>query len=185
VSLFQQAAAVTLRILLFRAGPQDLPFSAELTRIVAGLMIAAAWLQYQLTLTPGTAAIHAVATLAVWVVFTRALLQMRGLLNRFQQTVTALLATTLAITLLLLAPLSALAPHMIKLAENPELMRTQPLPALPAFAVLVLSVWNFVVSANIYRHALDVRPALGAAAALVAALITVTLSSAITSILTR
>lgn len=195
MSSFNQAAAITLRILLFRAGPQDFPYSSELTRVVLGLMLATAWLQSQLTLPPLAAAVHAGATLAVWALFTRALLQARGMLNRYQQTVNALFATTVVVTLLMLAPLSALAPYADALAQYQEAMRQEPpptvtpqpppLPVLPAFAALLLSLWNFVVSAHIYRHALDVRPVLGAAATLVAALVTVTLASAVTAFVIR
>lgn len=192
---FNQAAAITLRILLFRAGPQDFPFSPELTRVVLALMLATAWLQSQLTLAPLAAAVHAGATIAVWALFTRALLQARGLLNRYPQTLNALFATTVVVTLLMLAPLSALAPYVEALAEYQEAMRQEPapsaipqpppLPVLPAFAALLLSLWNFIVSAHIYRHALDVRPAMGAVATLVAALVTVTLASAVTAFVIR
>lgn len=191
---FNQAAAITLRILLFRAGPQDFPFSPELTRVVLALMLATAWLQSQLTLAPLAAAVHAGATIAVWALFTRALLQARGLLNRYPQTLNALFATTVVVTLLMLAPLSALAPYAQALAEYQEATRQEPapaaippppLPVLPAFAALLLSLWNFIVSAHIYRHALDVRPAMGAVATLVAALVTVTLASAVTAFVIR
>jgi hypothetical protein len=72
---------------------------------------------------------------------------------------------------------------MIRIAENPELARTEPLPALPAIAVMVVSLWNFMVSAHIYRHALNTHLGMGSLVALLAAIVTVSVASAVGALL--
>ena len=139
----------------------------------------AAFLQYRLTLPAPQALVHALAGVAVIALVTRGLLQWRKVPNRLQQTLNSLYLTGVVVTALLLAPLSELAPHMARLAENPELARTQPLPAGPAFAVMLLSLWHFCVSANVYRHALDAPLGAGALAALLSAILSVVLAGAI------
>jgi hypothetical protein len=182
--MLNQAASVAIRLLLFRAGPQDFPYSAALTRVVVPLALLAAFLQYRLTLAPAPALVHAVANVAVLAAFTHLVLHMRNMANRTQQTLNSLYAIGTALTLLMLAPLSALAPHMIRIAANPELARTEPLPTWPAFAVIAVSLWHFLASASIYRHALDTRFGIGALVALAGALLTVTLTGAVSGILT-
>lgn len=184
--MLNTVVAVTLRLLLLRAGPQDLPYSAALTRWVALLAMLVAFLQSRLTLPalPAlSAAVHALASIAVLAGFTQLLLQLRGLQSRAQQTVNALFITGSVMTLLLLPMLALLAPHLVKLAENPDLLPGATLPLLPTLGMVVLSVWNFVVSAHIFRNALDTRPAIGAAAALLAAVITVFAAGAVTGLL--
>src|SRR6266850_2044901 len=106
-SMFNQAATVALRIL-----------------------------QFGLSLPPVQAGIHAIASLGAQAGFTWLVLRARGLANRMQQTFDSLLLTDMALTLLLLPPLSVLAPPMMRIAENPELAKTESLPALPALVVL-------------------------------------------------
>jgi hypothetical protein len=180
--MLAQTASITFRILLFRAGPQDLPFSQTLTQAVVGLTLLMAFLQYHVTLPPFRAAIHAVTYVAVVGGFVYVILQMRDALNRFHQTLTALLASGCALTVLLLPPLMELAPHMERLAQNPEVARDEPLPLLPTLMVMGVSLWNFLVSAHIFRHALDIRFSLGAGVALLGALVNVVLSSVVAAL---
>lgn len=176
--MLKQAALVALRISLFRAGPQDLPYAPALTRVAVPLAVLAAFLQYRLTLPAAQAAVHALAWVAALALFTHLMLQSRGLVNRLRQTLDSLYLTSAGMTALVLAPLTALAPAMIRIGENPELARTEPLPALPAIAVMVVSLWNFLVTAHIYRHALGTGSGIGALVALLATLVSVSLASA-------
>lgn len=180
--MFNQAASAALRILLFRAGPQDFPYAPSLTRVVVPLTALVWFLQYRLTLPPLSAVVHTGAALAALAGFTYSLLQMRGLLNRMRQTFDSLLLTDCALTLLLLPPLSALAPIMKRIAENPDLARTEVLPALPSFAVMGVSLWNFMVTAHIYRNALNTGLGVGSLVALLAAIVTVSVASALGSL---
>ena len=181
--MLNQAATVAFRLLMFRAGPQDFPYSAALTRVVVPLAVLAAFLQYRLTLAPAPALVHALANVAILAGFTHLILQTRGLANRTQQTINSLYVVGTALTLLLLVPLGAIAPHMVRIAENPDLARNEPLPGGPAFIVIALSLWHFLASANIYRHALNARFGVGALIALISAVITVTLAGAVSRLL--
>lgn len=177
--MLNQAAAVALRIALFRAGPQDMPFAPALARVTLPLALLAAFLQYRLTLPTPVALAHALAWVAALALFTHVVLQSRGLANRFRQTLDSLLLVDSAMTVLMLPALAALAPHMERLAANPDAARDATLPALPALAVLAVSLWNFLVTAHVYRHALDASLAIGALVALLATVVTVSLAGAL------
>jgi hypothetical protein len=123
--------------------------------------------------------VHALAWVAALAMFTYVLLQSRGLLNRFRQTLDSLLLIDAGMTLVMLPALAAIAPQMVKVADNPELARGETLPALPALTVLAVSLWNFMVTAHIYRHALDASPALGALMALLATIVSVSMAGAL------
>ncbi len=181
--MLNQAAVVTMRILLFRAGPQDFPYSMALTQIIVPLAVLAEFAQYRLTLATGPAVVHALVSIAAMAGFIFLVLQMRGLLSRLQQTVNALFITGSALTLLLLPPLSAITPHMLRIAQNPDLARSEPLPALPALAVMALTLWGFMVAAHIFRHALNTNLAVGAAVALFTALVTISFASGFSTLI--
>lgn len=180
--MFNELVRVTLKLLQFRAGPQDFPYSMQATRVVVLAALVVSYLQYRLTLPPVVALVHALVTLAVMAALTWQLLAWRKLANRTQQTVNALFATGSALTLLLLPLLAAIAPQLARLAENPDRAATEPLPALPMLGVMVLSFWSLAVSANIYRHALNLHPALGVAVALLAALVSVSVAGTISGL---
>lgn len=177
--MLTQAAAVALKIALFRAGPQDFPFAPALTRVTVPLAMLAAYLHYRLSRPELAAVVHAVAWVGALALFTHVLLQSRGLANRFRQTFDSLLLIDSAMTLAMLPALAALAPHMIKVAENPDTPPTVPLPAAPLLAVLFVSLWNFLVSAHVYRHALNASPGMGALVALLGVIVTVSLAGAL------
>jgi hypothetical protein len=178
-----QAFAAALKILLFRAGPQDFPYSETLARAIVPLTGLIWFLQYRLTLPVQQAIVQAVASLAVLAAFSYFLLQKRGMLNRLRQTLDALYLCDALLTLAVLPPLSLIAPQMIRMAENPELARTESLPALPALAVMALSMWNFLVNAHVYRNALDTHFGVGALTALLSTMLTVSMATLISSLM--
>ncbi len=178
-----QAFAAALRILLFRAGPQDFPYSKTLARTIVPLAALMLFLQYRLTLPILQAVVQALASLAVLAAFSFALLQRRGLLNRLRQTLDSLFLTDAVLILFLLPPLSAIAPLMVRLAENPELARTEPLPPLPALAVMAVSMWNFLVTAHIYRNATGTHFGVGALMSLLSTLVTVSVATLISGMM--
>lgn len=180
--MFQQAATVALRIALFRAGPQDFPHSPALTQVIVPLAVVASFLQFRLTLPFGQAALQSIAWVAAIAGFTWSLLRARGTANRLRQTLDSLLLIAAAMTLLMLAPLAALAPHVLRIAADPKLAETEVLPTLPLLAVVAMSFWNFLATANIYRHALDARPAIGVLVAALAGLVTVSFSRALAAV---
>lgn len=168
--MFAQAATITLRILSFKAGPQDFPFLPSLTQMLAPLAVLAMYLEYRYTLPPATALAQSLAALGALALFTWQLLRLRNLQPRFQQTFNALLATGLVLTLLLLPAVAMLAPTVKQLAEQPNLMGTLQVPVLPTLLAAFLSLWNLAVSAHIYRHALNIGPGMAITAALLGSL---------------
>lgn len=150
----------TLKILLFRAGPQDMPFAPTLTRLLLSLAALSNWLLFALLLSPLQAALMAVASVLGVVLATEMILRPRGLTNRVSQTLSALLATGTVLNLLMLIPASQVAPHLAELAKHPELLKQPAKLNLPQGAVLgvdAINLWAFAVSAHIYRQATNAR----------------------------
>lgn len=159
--MFRALLATTLRILVFRAGPQDMPYHPRLAQAVAPLaVISNALLLVQLA--PMWLALLVSVSAVLGVVFaTELILRARDRLNRSQQTLTALLATATVLNLLMLLPVMQVAPHLRSVLDSPKLMSTPQalaLPVGPSLAIDAINLWNLVVSAQIFRHAADVRP---------------------------
>lgn len=158
-------ATVTLRILFFRAGPQDLPYAPTLTRLLIPFALAVNFALASLTLPSGLAAVSAGMAVFGLSVATRSLLRLRNMENRYTQTFQALLLTSSLIALAFLAPMSQLMPEILKIAQNPALIEQNPeslnLPAGPVMLFDLLLIWNFAVSAHIYRQAADLKLAAG------------------------
>lgn len=182
--MLAQVASITLRILSFKAGPQDFPFVPALTQMLAPLAVLAMFLEYRYTLPLATSLAQSVAAVGALALFSWQLLRLRNLQARFQQTFNALLATGLVLTLLLLPAVAMLAPTVKQLAEKPDLMGTIQVPVLPTLIAAFLSLWNLAVSAHIYRHALNIGPGMAVAAALMGSLF-VTAFAAVASSLFR
>lgn len=150
----------TLRILIFQRGPEDLPYSPRAVRALLPLACLVTWLLFSMVLPPLPAALMAVANVLGTVLAAEFILRFRNLRNRVVQTLVALLSTGIAFGLLLLWPASVLAPHLIALAKNPDLLKTNYAAQLPQGAVLAvdgLNLWAFAVTAFIYRRAAGVR----------------------------
>ena len=169
------ALRLTLHILLFRAGPQDFPFDPLLTRFLLPFGVLANYAVFAMVLPPGLAVAMAAAMIGGVAIATRLILRARQLDGRFMQTWHSLLACTGTLTLLLIPPFAQIAPEFSRLAENPELAaQNNPvqLPAGPSFIMNILNVWNFAVTAHIYRHAANVNLWIGALLALLVAIST-------------
>ena len=165
--MYAPLIAVTLRILTFRAGPQDFPFAPSLTSqlcvaaLVSQLLVLGQVMSIPLVLLIGVFALGAIA------LATHAFLRTRNLANRFHQTFGALLATG-AVLMLVMAPLfSFAAPLLRAVAADPSLLeRTEELMTLrpPVIVNLILDVlffWNIAVTIRIYRLSGDLRLAGG------------------------
>lgn len=177
---------ISLRVLFFRSGPEDLPYDPGrlLTTacIVFGVLVNAAVAMVsaqaavQMHVTPAMPsllfmlAVGAAAVLAMGL-FTRLALQARQLENRFQQTFNTLLLTSSVLSLVMVPPIRLLIPLLSvaeqlrdKLAAHPELANDPAtMAALPPWALLVtlalpwLLIWQFAVTTFIYRRAANVR----------------------------
>lgn len=158
--MLTQVARATLRILLFRAGPQDFPYDPGLTRVLVPLAMLVNFLLASITLPPVLALISSVVAIFALSFSTRAMLRLRKLENRHDQTFHALLATSTVIAALVIFPTSQLMPQIMKLAQNPDLMNNPEALQLPPGAALLfdlLLIWNFAVTAYIYRQAAGFR----------------------------
>jgi len=158
--MLSQAAVVALRILLFRAGPQDFPHAPQLVAPLPALAAGAYFALYAILMPPGVSLVLALASVGALALVTHSLLSARRVVNRFQQTFHALLATGLVLTLASIPPMTALAPSLRQIAANPELLQ-QPgavqAPALASLLVNAINLWNLAVYAHIFRHAAEVK----------------------------
>ncbi|MBI2382787.1 MAG: hypothetical protein HYV18_01765 [Gammaproteobacteria bacterium] len=170
--MLAQTAWSTLWLLMFRAGPQDFPSSPRLLHALAPLAVLANFLVFRTASLPAaTALVMAVAAVAALAFVTRTLLRSRGLESRFQQTFDALLATNAILTLALLLPLQLVAPVLIEVAKDPQLLQHPPaLPQTAVWTMNLLNIWNFAVTAHIFRHACGVNLWMGALVALIVTL---------------
>jgi hypothetical protein len=170
--MFVQVINTTLRILFFRAGPQDFPYANGLTQVLVALAVAANALVFSRILPLAMSVAMAGAMVGAMALVTHSVLKARQMGNRFQQTFNALLATTAVLTLVLLPPFSQIAPQILQLAKNPELLTDPDAVKIPATAVFVMNManfWNFAVTAHIFRHAAGVNLWLGLFIAFIAA----------------
>lgn len=171
--MFATLFALAPRLLLFRAGPQDLPFSTQLTPwLIAFVVFANLTVTGQLLPLPLVTLMAALGIAATGLV-THAFLRARNLVNRYNQTFNALLLSG-GVLLLLMAPLFTFAVPMLKaITANPELlqqpdalMKLRP-PVIVNLLLDLLFFWNFAITAHIYRHAGDMRMGGGVLMALV------------------
>ena len=162
--MFSQALGVALRILAFRAGPQDFPYSPQLPQVIVPLAVLANYLVFVQALPPLMSLLMAVTAVAGLALVTRGLLRARTLDNRYNQTLSALLACSAILSLMLLPPFTQVAPVLLKVAANPQLMdhpEALQLPQGAAFLMNLLNIWNFAVTVYIFRQAANVGTGLG------------------------
>lgn len=165
--MYAQLVAAALRILSFRAGPEDMPYAPALTpRLVVFALLAQVMVLGQLMPLPLVLLIGGLG-LGAMALATHAFLRARQLANRFHQAFGALLATG-GLLLLAMAPLFSFAVPMLReVTSNPELLeQPEQLAALrpPMIVNLLLDVlffWNLAVTVRIYRLAGDLRLAGG------------------------
>jgi hypothetical protein len=187
--MLSQVLNASLRILTFRAGPQDFPYAPRLGGRVAFLAAAVNVIVFGIAAPLPLAMVAVAATMAGLALVTHGALRARELSNRFQQTFGALLVTTTILNVLLLPALLQVAPLLRTIADNPQLMEhpeSLRVPAGAAFLLNLVNVWSFAVSAPIIRHAVDARLWVGVLIALTAALtvlFVIVLSSALVAAL--
>lgn len=161
--MLPQAFWISLRILSFRAGPEDLPFdpSPRLTRVALLFALLSFAAFFALTLPPPAAGAASAAVVAAFWLVTRMILRLRKLDNRFQQTFNALLITNALLTLAMIPPFSKLAPTIVdlytQLQHNPDIANhpeNWPQPSASASLLFdVLGLWQLVVCSRIYGRA--------------------------------
>ncbi|MGH8447260.1 MAG: hypothetical protein ACREVL_18490 [Solimonas sp.] len=151
----------TLRILTFRAGPQDFPYDPKLTAPLALAAAAATGLQGLQSVSLPAAVLSSIIAIAVMGLVTRAVLNMRQLESRFHQTFCALLATTAVLTLLFVPFFAQIVPVLHQAEANPEIfqdpvkLQAMDLPLGSFFMMFVIWLWSFSVTIWIYKQALN------------------------------
>lgn len=161
--MLTQAFSATLKILMFRAGPQDFPYTEDprLTRGCFAAAIAAGTLFFTLSMALLPALLASVIAVAVLGMFTRMLLRLRGLDSRLPQTLNSLLALGALLLVLLRLPVSVLMPDMLayvaQVNQDPSLLdrpdRVPQFPVLPALLADLISIWFIAVTAHVFRQA--------------------------------
>lgn len=146
-----------LDICLYRKGPQDVPASGFLLRLVLAVYLALG----TLLLVPDAGWLQAALQTAVEVVMNLALVAVLlftvGRLSRYQQTATALLATDALISAVGLPPL--------------QLLAGSGAGAVAALLWLALVGWHIAIIAHIVRHALTQPLGVGFAVAVLYTLV--------------
>jgi hypothetical protein len=158
--MFIPALRCALSILFFRAGPADMPFDPgpTLTRrcVAFALLIYAGFCA---VLLPALAAILASALTVLGLgLVTRAMLSLRKLENRFQQTFNALLLTNGLLTLPMIPLQMQIAPLLLKLHDDPQLaqhLENVQMPLMPMLLMSLLGFWQFAACSRVYGQATD------------------------------
>ena len=156
------------QVSLFKRTPAETTYSPLLLSIVGFLylvLIVGQWIisdiKQQVTL--GTALLIAGALILSYVVYTATLLVIFHLPNRIVQTLTSLFSAH-AIVHLFVFPLLLLTPLLIE--TNTAQTFTPLVGVLYLILTLVLTVWQLLISAFIYKHALYVDYLPGAIASI-------------------
>ena len=140
-------ARIFIAILLLRAAPQDLPYSRGLLQRAVILYLLSGVLALHQTMSASIALASLVLDILVIAGFTYAVLSALELKPRFVQTVFALLGTGVVFHLLVWPLLGQLA-----VESAPESTKN-----LLSVIMLLMMSWSILVTAHIYRHALEVQ----------------------------
>lgn len=138
-------------LMRLRIGPQDLPYSTQLLIRFAVLALATDLFAAHVLEASGASMLRFFVAFALTFALPWLVLNWRGHRARYVQTMLALLGTGLVFSLMFL-PLTwwALSNGLIALDAKPS-----PQQALFAWLILALVVWKVMVTASIWRHALD------------------------------
>jgi len=163
--MFLDGLRAALRILSFRAGPEDFPFDpgprlSQQCYAFATLAFAA---YFAVLAPPLIAVLSGLFSVGAFSIITRLILKMRKFDNRVQQTLNALLMTNGLLMLAMIPPFIALGPMLrelyTQLAQNPELLaHPEQIPQFPAGPALlhdILAIWQLAVCARIFGKATD------------------------------
>lgn len=147
-------------ICLFRAGPQDLPFSPSLALRLSALLLGLGVVGSVIQGVAGDQLILRIGLMLVFLVGPPwVLLRLRGHQPRFVQTLSALAGVGVLYNIVAL-------PLLLALAGRGEALGSDPGLALVAWVLLALTLWRVLVAGHVWRHALDLRPGVGAMLAL-------------------
>ena len=152
-----QLIKTALDILRLRAGPQDMPSGAACVQLSVVLFLASYVIAISAFFPFGESMIRAGLDLVLSILFVALLLQVRGHPARLQQTLCALFSTGFLLNLVAWPLFAVLAE---RIADEPDAAPGEG-AAMLSLLVWGLYAWSLVVSAHIYRHALQVLFAAG------------------------
>jgi len=141
---------------LLREKPENTPHSLLLSCLVVFVFFVLIVLQWMITdlsrqLAVSAALLVAGSLVVSYLLYTWVLLRLFGLQSRFLQTLTCILAGHTAVHLVAF-PLLFIMPLILKM---PELTTFSPVIGVLYLALtLILAVWQFMISAYIFKHAL-------------------------------
>jgi len=128
------------RIAIFKSGPQDVPASPMVLRLILPVYVAVNYLVLMLNGSTSTALLQIGADFAMMLGFVWPLLYFSGKPARFRQTFAAMIGTDSVISFVAIPAIASLGNQASPLAY---------------FAMLALMVWHWAVSGHILRNALD------------------------------
>lgn len=145
----------TFDLMLLRRGPQDLPANWNLLIGLGVLYCIVAFVQVRLVAPVEAALFQSLLATGLLALYVHALLQFRRLQARYLQSLSALYALGIVLTVLMLGPTVALAPFIEQLRQASDPQSVPQPPALMVLAYLVVGLWALTVFGNVYRHALQ------------------------------
>lgn len=158
--MLASVSSATLKILLFRAGPEEFPYDPgrNLTLACLGFGVLANAALLLFLMPPLAALFGGIANVGFLALFTRLTLAARKLDNRFQQTFNALVVSGAVLTLLMVPFFAKLAPVLAQIAEllakNPELAKHPEKlptpPSMPIMVLMMLGTWQIAVISRIF-----------------------------------
>lgn len=179
-----QILFVTLQLLRFRSGPQDMPGNRQalLSVIAAYFLVAVTSFSMQgLSLTEALSA--ALLGISMLWIFIWGVLTVSGKTRRILQTMTSLIACNTALEVLSFIPTWMAKPWQKKFQENIEAAGLEAAtammedPPLLAFSLIIIAFfWFLCVMMHVLRHALETSHVQAAAIAILYPMVVVMLS---------
>jgi hypothetical protein len=128
------------QIAIFKKGPQDVPGSPLVLKLLLPVYVAINYLILFLNGALSTALLQILVDFTLIILFCWPLLYFSGKSARFPQTLAAMVGTDIVISFFALPAIATLNTHANDLAY---------------FAMLALVLWHWLVSGHIMKHALD------------------------------
>lgn len=135
-----ELALLFFQISIFQKGPQDVPASSFLLKLLLPVYVLLNYLILYLNGVLSSAIWQILTDFALIVLFCWPLLYFAGKPARFQQTLAALIGTDIVMSFFALPAIATLNVHANDLAY---------------FSMLAMVLWHWLVTGHIMRHALD------------------------------
>ena len=142
-----------------RARPEEIPYSTNLLWILVFFNILLGWGQLVIQEIAIEALFHSVILIGFALFFTVAVLQFKQMGSRVVQTLSAIMGTGLILSILI-TPLLVSQHYLIQMTQ-PFPLWAHVLSSITVILMLGVNVWILIITAHIFRHALDTRFAIG------------------------